>query len=117
MNAGLERSSAPGIRAGGGWGMKEKPAVGRLLFICQVAAQKRKSPDTTPGFINNTLNLFVGVTTSNVFSGFHPRLGARPMRDAVEKLIGDAVAESLLKADNLGGSLHVSEPRGCLVIR
>jgi hypothetical protein len=49
-------------------GMKEKPAVGRLLFICQVAAQKRKSPDTTPGFINNTLNLFVGVTTSNVFT-------------------------------------------------
>jgi ATP-dependent Clp protease ATP-binding subunit ClpA len=24
--------------------------------------------------------------------GFHPKLGARPMRDAVEKLIGDAVA-------------------------
>ena len=30
--------------------------------------------------------------------GFHPRLGARPMRDAVEKSIGDAVA-----ADSAGG--------------
>ena len=28
--------------------------------------------------------------------GFHPRLGARPMRDAVEKSIGDAVARELL---------------------
>jgi ATP-dependent Clp protease ATP-binding subunit ClpB len=49
--------------------------------------------------------------------GFHPKLGARPMRDAIEKLIGDAVTEFLLAGDNSGGSLHVSEPRGCLVIR
>src|SRR5205823_2470751 len=28
--------------------------------------------------------------------GFHPKLGARPMRDAVEKLVGDAVAADLL---------------------
>jgi ATP-dependent Clp protease ATP-binding subunit ClpB len=49
--------------------------------------------------------------------GFHPRLGARPMRDAIEKLIGDAVAEFLLTGKNSGSSLHVSEPRGCLVIQ
>jgi ATP-dependent Clp protease ATP-binding subunit ClpA len=49
--------------------------------------------------------------------GFHPKLGARPMRDAIEKLIGDAVTEFLLAGENSGGSLHVSEPRGCLVIR
>ncbi len=48
--------------------------------------------------------------------GYHPRLGARPMRDAVEKLIGDAVAESVLVGKNSGGSLTVSEPHGCLVI-
>jgi len=48
--------------------------------------------------------------------GYHPRLGARPMRDAVEKLIGDAVAECLLMGKQTGGSLTVSEPRGCLVI-
>jgi ATP-dependent Clp protease ATP-binding subunit ClpA len=49
--------------------------------------------------------------------GYHPRLGARPMRDAVEKLIGDAVAESLLLGQQTGGSLDVSEPRHCLAIR
>jgi len=49
--------------------------------------------------------------------GFHPKLGARPMRDAIEKLLGDAVADLLLKGENSGGSLHVSEPSGCLVIR
>src|SRR5215210_7769023 len=27
-----------------------------------------------------------------VLKGFHPRLGARPMRDAIEKYVGDAVA-------------------------
>ena len=31
-----------------------------------------------------------------VRKGFHPKLGARPMRDAVEKLVGDAVRECLL---------------------
>ncbi|MGH7953593.1 MAG: AAA family ATPase, partial [Limisphaerales bacterium] len=49
--------------------------------------------------------------------GYHPRLGARPMRDAVEKLIGDALTEFLLNGKNTGGSLEVNEPRGCLVIR
>ena len=33
-----------------------------------------------------------------VRKGFHPKLGARPMRDAVEKLVGDAVSECLLAA-------------------
>jgi ATP-dependent Clp protease ATP-binding subunit ClpB len=49
--------------------------------------------------------------------GYHPRLGARPMRDAVEKLIGDALTEFLLTGKNTGGSLDVNEPHGCLVIR
>ncbi|MEO8350120.1 MAG: AAA family ATPase [Chthoniobacteraceae bacterium] len=39
--------------------------------------------------------------------GFHPRLGARPMRDAVEKLVGDAVAERLLKSSDVMGELSV----------
>jgi ATP-dependent Clp protease ATP-binding subunit ClpA len=48
--------------------------------------------------------------------GYHPRLGARPMRDAVEKLLGDAVAEFLLAGKKNGGPLDVNVPRGCLVI-
>jgi ATP-dependent Clp protease ATP-binding subunit ClpB len=49
--------------------------------------------------------------------GYHPRLGARPMRDAIEKLLGDAVTEFLLSGKENCGSLDVSEPHGCLVIR
>ena len=49
--------------------------------------------------------------------GFHPKLGARPMRDAVEKFIGDAVAECLLDARVACGVLAVDETRNCLIIR
>jgi ATP-dependent Clp protease ATP-binding subunit ClpA len=43
--------------------------------------------------------------------GFHPRLGARPLRDAIERLVGDAVAASLLQARNGSGLLLVEEDR------
>jgi ATP-dependent Clp protease ATP-binding subunit ClpA len=41
--------------------------------------------------------------------GFHPRLGARPMRDAVEKSIGDAVASDLLAGGDGSGKLVVRD--------
>jgi len=41
--------------------------------------------------------------------GFHPKLGARPMRDAVEKAIGDAVALDLLGGENSSGWMDVDE--------
>lgn len=49
--------------------------------------------------------------------GFHPKLGARPMRDAVEKLIGDAVAVHLLTGRTGCGKLVVDEPANCLTIQ
>jgi ATP-dependent Clp protease ATP-binding subunit ClpA len=49
--------------------------------------------------------------------GFHPKLGARPMRDAIEKLLGDAVAEFLLKGENSCGQLAVEENGRCLYVR
>jgi ATP-dependent Clp protease ATP-binding subunit ClpA len=52
-----------------------------------------------------------------VRKGFHPKLGARPMRDAVEKQIGDALAEHLLAGKNSGGRLLVDESRDCLIVR
>jgi ATP-dependent Clp protease ATP-binding subunit ClpA len=52
-----------------------------------------------------------------VRKGFHPKLGARPMRDAVEKLVGDAVAERLLEARQASGVLAVDDGRDCLVVR
>jgi ATP-dependent Clp protease ATP-binding subunit ClpB len=52
-----------------------------------------------------------------VRKGFHPKLGARPMRDAVEKLVGDAVAEKLLKGELAAGAMAVDETRDCLFVR
>jgi ATP-dependent Clp protease ATP-binding subunit ClpB len=51
-----------------------------------------------------------------VRKGFHPKLGARPMRDAVEKQVGDALAEHLLAGKNSGGRLQVDESRDCLIV-
>ena len=41
--------------------------------------------------------------------GFHPRLGARAMRDVVEKSIGDAVANELMTGGSGCGKLTVDE--------
>ena len=51
-----------------------------------------------------------------VRKGFHPKLGARPMRDAVEKLVGDAASECLLAARDACGVLALDETRDCLVV-
>lgn len=52
-----------------------------------------------------------------VRKGFHPKLGARPMRDAVEKLVGDAVTECLLDLRQGCGLLVVDDTRDCLIVR
>ncbi len=41
--------------------------------------------------------------------GFHPRPNARPMRDAVEKLVGDAVTEHLLRSGIALGKLRMRD--------
>ena len=51
-----------------------------------------------------------------VRKGFHPKLGARPMRDAVEKLVGDAVSECLLQERPASGALALDETRDCLIV-
>ena len=48
--------------------------------------------------------------------GFHPKLGARPLRDATEKLMGDAVTEALLSGREACGLLSVDRARDCLVV-
>lgn len=48
--------------------------------------------------------------------GFHPKLGARPMRDTVEKLVGDAVAIDLLTNGAGCGRLVVDEAGNCLTV-
>ena len=65
----------------------------------------------------HTVQLQDAVLPFLVRKGFHPKLGARPMRDAVEKLVGDAVAECLLAGHEAGGVLAVDEARDCLAVR
>jgi ATP-dependent Clp protease ATP-binding subunit ClpB len=65
----------------------------------------------------HTLELDKTVLPFLVRKGFHPKLGARPMRDAVEKQVGDALAEHLLAENNSGGRLQVDESRDCLIVR
>lgn len=48
--------------------------------------------------------------------GFHQKLGARPMRDSIEKLVGDAVAVDLLTKGHGRGHLSVDEVGNCLVV-
>ncbi len=52
-----------------------------------------------------------------VRQGFHPKLGARPMRDAVEKYVGDAVATDLLTDGSGSGRISVDQSARCLVVR
>ena len=51
-----------------------------------------------------------------VRKGFHPKLGARPMRDAAEKLVGDAVAGALLANGRAEGCLMADTANDCLKI-
>ena len=63
------------------------------------------------------LDLDKSVLPFLVRKGFHPKLGARPMRDAVEKLVGDAIAECLLAGRPACGTLNVDEPNDRLTVR
>jgi ATP-dependent Clp protease ATP-binding subunit ClpA len=49
--------------------------------------------------------------------GFHPKLGARPMRDAVEKFVGDAVAVDLLSGGSGNGRLAVADAGNLLAVK
>jgi ATP-dependent Clp protease ATP-binding subunit ClpA len=48
--------------------------------------------------------------------GYHPRLGARPMRDTIEKFTRDAIARQILNGGSLNGTLRVSEDKRSLCI-
>jgi ATP-dependent Clp protease ATP-binding subunit ClpA len=49
--------------------------------------------------------------------GFHPKLGARPMRDAVEKFVGDAVAVDLLSGGSGNGQLTIADAGNFLAVK
>jgi ATP-dependent Clp protease ATP-binding subunit ClpB len=81
--------------------------IAHLLLNQELAFLKAKGHELTPG---------ATVLPFLVRRGFHPKLGARPMRDAVEKLVGDAVAIDLLTGGSGCGSLLVDETANALII-
>jgi ATP-dependent Clp protease ATP-binding subunit ClpB len=97
----------------------EKLVFGRLSYEHQLEiAEKFLSREIE--FLaarGHTLELDKTVLPFLVRKGFHPKLGARPMRDAVEKQVGDALAGHLLAGKSSGGRLQVDESRDCLIVR
>jgi ATP-dependent Clp protease ATP-binding subunit ClpB len=65
----------------------------------------------------HNLKVSEGVLPMLVRKGFHPKLGMRPMRHAVETLIGNAVAGCLLAGQEACGTLTVDVARDCLVVQ
>jgi ATP-dependent Clp protease ATP-binding subunit ClpB len=96
----------------------EKLVFGRLSYEHQLEiAEKFLSREIE--FLaarGHGLELDRGVLPFLVRKGFHPKLGARPMRDAVEKQIGDALTAHLLAGKISGGRLQVDESRDCLMV-
>ena len=74
--------------------------IARLLLAQEVEILRARGHSIDPS---------EAVLSFLVRRGFHPRLGARPMRDAVEKSIGDAVANELLTGGTGCGKLTVDE--------
>ena len=97
----------------------EKLVFGRLSYEHQLEiAEKFLSREIE--FLaarGHKLKLDKSVLPFLVRKGFHPKLGARPMRDATEKLVGDAVASHLLAGRNMGGQLVVDEAHDCLILQ
>jgi ATP-dependent Clp protease ATP-binding subunit ClpA len=96
----------------------EKLVFSRLSYDCQLEIAQLLL-DNELQFLREKgyeLHTDKTVLTFVVQRGFHPRLGARPMRDAVEKMVGDAVALDLLTHKVSRGILKVDEASNRLVI-
>ncbi len=72
--------------------------IARLRLAEEIAFYSSRGHEIGAG--ENVLNLLVRV-------GYHPRLGARPLRDTVERLVGNAVTADVLAGGNGSGNLCV----------
>jgi ATP-dependent Clp protease ATP-binding subunit ClpA len=72
--------------------------IANLLLENELVFLKMKGYDLMP---DNSVLPFL------VQRGFHSKLGARPMRDAIEKLLGDAISRNLLAEKSANGLLKV----------
>jgi ATP-dependent Clp protease ATP-binding subunit ClpA len=97
----------------------EKPVFHRLSYEHQLEIAE-KFLEREIRFLaarGHKLELDPAVLPFLVRKGFHAKLGARPMRDAVESLVGGAVADALLAGRDACGVLAMDETRDSLVVR
>jgi ATP-dependent Clp protease ATP-binding subunit ClpA len=84
------------------------------MEVAQIMLRKELKQLTEKGYRleadNNVMNFLV-------MKGFHPTLGARPMRSAIEKYIQDAVVESVLNHQTGSGKIVVDTIRDRLAIQ
>ena len=81
--------------------------IARLLLDNELNFLRQKGHEIQP---ENSVLPFI------VQRGFHPKLGARPMRDSIEKLVGDAVANDVLTGGDGRGQLIVDDSGGFLCL-
>jgi ATP-dependent Clp protease ATP-binding subunit ClpA len=81
--------------------------IANLLLAHELEFLKAKDHELTA---DNSVLAFL------VQRGFHPKLGARPMRDMIEKLVCDAVAMDVLSGGNGSGKLAADQTANSLVI-
>jgi ATP-dependent Clp protease ATP-binding subunit ClpA len=72
-----------------------------LEFLAAKGIRLRTTPEVLPFLVRK---------------GFHPKLGARPIRDTVEKQVGDAIARAMLEGAETSYALTVSSNGDGLVL-
>ena len=88
----------------------EKLVFNRLTYEIQVEIAKLRLEEEIAFYAARGHRLDAGEEVLNylVRVGYHPRLGARPLRDAVERFVGNAVATDLLAGGCGSGELSLS---------
>ncbi len=89
--------------------LTEKLVFNRLTYDVQVEIARLRLEEEIAFYAARGHRIDAGEDVLNflVRVGYHPRLGARPLRDAVERLVGDAVAMNLLGGGDGSGELNL----------
>ena len=99
--------------------LTEKLVFNRLTYEVQVEVARLRLQEEIVFYAGRGHRLDAGEDVLNLLVrvGYHSRLGARPLRDAVERLVGDAVARSVLAGSDGCGELRVSGDARTLDLR
>ncbi len=90
--------------------LTEKLVFNRLTYDVQVEVARLRLEEEIAFYAGRGHRIDAGEDVLNLLVriGYHSRLGARPLRDAVERLVGDAVAGSVLAGGDGCGQLRIS---------